>query len=63
MKLCFVQTIHVSLMCNFCECDNIEQCSIVGKIPIGFCCENCDKIGYCPNEPKALKKLFLKFIK
>lgn len=28
-------------MCNYCECDNADKCSIVGNIPIGFCCPNC----------------------
>jgi hypothetical protein len=28
-------------MCNECDCDNYEMCSIVGNIPIGFCCPNC----------------------
>ncbi|TFF90977.1 MAG: hypothetical protein EU548_00305 [Promethearchaeota archaeon] len=29
-------------MCNYCECDNEELCSIKGQIPIGFCCPKCD---------------------
>lgn len=29
-------------MCNNCQCDNYEKCSIVGQIPTGFCCPNCD---------------------
>ncbi len=28
-------------MCKECSCDNFEKCSIVGFMPIGFCCENC----------------------
>ena len=28
-------------MCKECSCDNIEKCSIVGFMPIGFCCEKC----------------------
>jgi hypothetical protein len=28
-------------MCNDCECDNYEKCSIVGNIPLGFCCPEC----------------------
>ncbi len=28
-------------MCKECSCDNYEKCSIVGFMPIGFCCENC----------------------
>ena len=33
-------------MCNHCDCGQgmAEQCSILGSMPIGFCCENC--IGY-----------------
>ena len=29
-------------MCNNCNCENYDQCSIVGYLPIGFCCEKCD---------------------
>ena len=28
-------------MCNNCNCENYEQCSIVGYMPIGFCCSKC----------------------
>ena len=35
-------------MCNHCECDNQEKCSIIGYLPIGFCCEKC--IQFNPNE-------------
>ncbi|MHA1291345.1 MAG: hypothetical protein ACTSQJ_01605 [Promethearchaeota archaeon] len=28
-------------MCNNCNCDNYDKCSIVGFMPIGFCCSNC----------------------
>ncbi|MFX1276772.1 MAG: hypothetical protein ACFFBP_14450 [Promethearchaeota archaeon] len=28
-------------MCNNCNCDNYELCSIVGNMPIGFCCSKC----------------------
>lgn len=28
-------------MCNNCNCDAYDQCSIVGKTPIGFCCSKC----------------------
>jgi hypothetical protein len=33
-------------MCNHCDCSQGMQdhCSILGNMPIGFCCENC--IGY-----------------
>ncbi|MBD3254849.1 MAG: hypothetical protein GF383_07135 [Candidatus Lokiarchaeota archaeon] len=39
-------------MCNYCDCENYEKCSIVGNIPIGFCCPNCkyyDGKGTCLN--------------
>jgi len=29
-------------MCNNCNCDNYEKCSIVGYMPVGFCCSKCD---------------------
>ena len=28
-------------MCHNCNCDFFENCSIVGYMPVGFCCENC----------------------
>jgi hypothetical protein len=28
-------------MCNNCNCDAYDQCSIVGYMPIGFCCTKC----------------------
>jgi hypothetical protein len=28
-------------MCNSCNCENYEKCSIVGYMPIGFCCSKC----------------------
>ena len=28
-------------MCNNCNCDNYDKCSIVGHMPIGFCCSKC----------------------
>jgi len=28
-------------MCNNCDCENYEKCSIVGNIPLGFCCPQC----------------------
>lgn len=28
-------------MCNNCYCENYEKCSIVGYMPIGFCCSKC----------------------
>ncbi|TXT59418.1 MAG: hypothetical protein BAJALOKI2v1_210019 [Promethearchaeota archaeon] len=29
-------------MCNYCSCENYLKCSIVGNIPLGFCCDKCD---------------------
>ena len=29
------------MMCQNCNCDFFEKCSIVGYMPIGFCCEHC----------------------
>ena len=29
-------------MCNDCNCENSYMCSIVGNIPIGFCCPKCN---------------------
>ena len=37
-------------MCQNCNCDFFDRCSIVGYMPIGFCCENCylyDKYTTC----------------
>ena len=28
-------------MCNNCNCDAYDKCSIVGYMPIGFCCTKC----------------------
>ena len=28
-------------MCNNCNCENYDKCSIVGHMPIGFCCSKC----------------------
>jgi len=28
-------------MCNNCNCDNYEKCSIHGYMPVGFCCSHC----------------------
>ena len=28
-------------MCNNCNCENYDKCSIVGFMPIGFCCSEC----------------------
>ncbi len=29
-------------MCNDCNCDGYDMCSIVGMQPIGFCCSKCE---------------------
>ena len=29
-------------MCNDCNCDSSDLCSIVGTQPIGFCCGTCE---------------------
>ena len=28
-------------MCNNCNCENYDKCSIVGHMPVGFCCSKC----------------------
>lgn len=28
-------------MCNNCNCEAYDQCSIVGYMPVGFCCSKC----------------------
>ncbi len=28
-------------MCNYCECEEIDKCSIIGSMPLGFCCPKC----------------------
>ena len=28
-------------MCNNCNCDDYDLCSIVGHMPVGFCCSKC----------------------
>jgi len=37
-------------MCNNCNCEEYEKCSIVGYMPIGFCCSKCilyDEVHTC----------------
>ncbi len=29
-------------MCNNCNCDAFSLCSIVGYMPVGFCCTKCE---------------------
>ncbi len=40
-------------MCNNCDCENYDLCSIVGSIPVGFCCPKCNFY----NEDKTCKRL------
>ncbi|MFW9827915.1 MAG: hypothetical protein ACFFEY_10000 [Candidatus Thorarchaeota archaeon] len=28
-------------MCNNCNCEAYDKCSIVGYMPVGFCCTKC----------------------
>lgn len=38
-------------MCNKCDCDHSDQCSIVGHQPYGACCSMCvswDEAHSCP---------------
>lgn len=28
-------------MCNNCNCEAYDRCSIVGYMPVGFCCTKC----------------------
>lgn len=37
---------EVKTMCNHCQCSNdmYDRCSIVGCMPIHFCCDQC--VGY-----------------
>ena len=42
-------------MCKHCDCDNIEKCSIVGYMPIGYCCSLCnhyEENQACIHEPE-----------
>ena len=32
----------MSEMCNNCNCDSYDLCSIVGHKPVGFCCSKCE---------------------
>jgi hypothetical protein len=39
-------------MCNGCDCENYERCSIVGHLPYGACCPSCvnyDEAHSCVN--------------
>jgi len=39
-------------MCNFCDCENYDKCSIIGNIPMGFCCPKCVNF----NEERSCKR-------
>jgi hypothetical protein len=39
-------------MCNFCDCENYDRCSIIGNIPMGFCCPKCVNF----NEERSCKR-------
>lgn len=39
-------------MCNSCNCDGYDQCSVVGYMPVGFCCTKC----YLYNEMQTCLK-------
>jgi len=46
-------------MCNDCNCEEYLKCSIVGHIPIGFCCPKCDfyvEEGVCLRLKNKVKK-------
>ncbi len=46
-------------MCQNCNCDFFEKCSIVGYMPVGFCCENCylyDEHHTCLETKSKVKK-------
>ena len=46
-------------MCNNCNCDDYDKCSIVGYMPIGFCCEKCilyDAMHTCLKAQSTVKK-------
>lgn len=47
-------------MCNNCNCENYDKCSIVGYMPIGFCCSKCylyDEQHTCLNTKTKRKTL------
>ena len=31
----------IKKMCNKCDCENYDRCSIMGTLPIDFCCSMC----------------------
>ena len=48
------------ILCKNCSCDNYEKCSIVGYMPIGFCCSLCylyDEHNICLNLSKNRNNL------
>lgn len=47
-------------MCNKCDCENSDQCSIVGYQSYGACCAMCvhyDEAHTCPSYQMIAKKL------
>lgn len=47
-------------MCNNCNCEAYNQCSIVGFLPYGFCCSHCklyDEKHTCLNTKTRRKAL------
>jgi hypothetical protein len=47
-------------MCNNCECDGIDRCSIVGYQSFGACCTLCahyDEEHTCPSYEMVAKKV------
>ncbi len=54
------------MMCQNCNCDFFEKCSIVGYMPIGFCCENCylyDEYTTCLKSKSKVREEIEKSIK
>lgn len=50
-------------MCNQCECENEQLCSIKGYMPHGSCCEKCinyNKKHSCPYYQLEMPKIEVK---
>ena len=46
-------------MCNNCNCEAYDRCSIVGYMPVGFCCSKCqlyDEQHTCLNTKTSRKE-------
>lgn len=45
-------------MCNSCDCEVIDKCSIRGYMPVGSCCEECVLISSikCETIEQAVKE-------